>query len=223
MDLLYELKNFHEGDVAELTNQFECLAKSFLYGGYIRIRNDFRVYIRTVEFYFHSERLNGVHDPIVYHRNGIDLEVVPYFPVMSFHAHASGIDITFENSDDEYRASVLIRAYEIYNIRNGVFLLWDKSKSLFVDINTIETQPPIRYNVQSTYLYAVLNGFEQDSIAWVNEERLKLVDFKIDSRKNVFQSQSEWSYKPFKLDENGKPVKCGRPWSFTRQEEISLW
>lgn len=63
-------------------------------------------YIRTVEFYFHSEKPNGIHDPIVYHRNIRDLEgnlmeKVPYFPIMSLHAHSSGYDITFESKVGE--------------------------------------------------------------------------------------------------------------------------
>ena len=48
-------------------------------GGYIQVRVDYEVYIRTVEFYFHSEKADGVHDPIVYHRNGQGLDTVPYF------------------------------------------------------------------------------------------------------------------------------------------------
>ena len=42
-------------------------------------------------------------------------ENVPYFPKAgSLHPHRSGVDVTFENEDKEYRASFLIRAY-----RNG--------------------------------------------------------------------------------------------------------
>lgn len=39
---------------------FRELAPSFLYGGYIQVRVDYEVYIRTVEFYFHSEKADGV-------------------------------------------------------------------------------------------------------------------------------------------------------------------
>ena len=38
---------------------------------------------------------------------------IPYFPVGSLNPHTSGIDITFENPDKKYRASCLIREYQI--------------------------------------------------------------------------------------------------------------
>lgn len=38
---------------------------------------------------------------------------VPYFPVVgTFYPHESGVDVTFENKDEQYRASFLIRAYK---------------------------------------------------------------------------------------------------------------
>lgn len=109
MDKLIEkLKKFKEiingeSKIEDIQRMFEELAPVFLYGGYIKVRDDYKVFIRTVEFYFHSEKDNGVHNPIVYHRNGRDLEQVPYFPFMSIHAHNSGFDITFEKVG-EYRA-----------------------------------------------------------------------------------------------------------------------
>ena len=154
--LIAKLKEFKEiinGEsiIEDIQRMFEELAPVFLYGGYIKVRDDYKVYIRTVEFYFHSEKDNGVHDPIVYHRNGRDLEQVPYFPFMSIHAHNSGFDITFEKVA-EYRASALIRSYEVIT-KDGSFLKWEKvgDKSLFVQHNRYE------YNTQSTCLYALLH------------------------------------------------------------------
>lgn len=117
MSLLDTLTQFSGGNtVGELEEKFSKMASAFLYGGYINVnmgKNDvYKVYIRTVEFYFHSERTDGVHDPIVYHRNGRGMEKIPYFPLMTLHAHNSGFDITFESEKGEYRASALIRAYE---------------------------------------------------------------------------------------------------------------
>ena len=92
------LSQFKEtSDEKELQNSFRALAPAFLYGGYIQVREDYQIYIRTVEFYYHSEKKDGVHDPIVYHRNGRIMESVPYFPLMTLHAHNSGFDITFES------------------------------------------------------------------------------------------------------------------------------
>ena len=216
MDKLIEkLKEFKEiingeSKIEDIQRMFEELAPVFLYGGYIKVRDDYKVYIRTVEFYFHSEKDNGVHDPIVYHRNGRDLEQVPYFPFMSIHAHNSGFDITFEKVE-EYRASALIRSYEVIT-KDGSFLKWEKvgDKSLFVQHNRYE------YNTQSTCLYALLNGFafgNNNDISWVDEPReSKVVIGK--PRKNVFYSESDWEYKPIK----GKI--CERNWSFSRDEHV---
>ena len=71
MDLLEALYQFKGSfDEKELEKYFSELAPAFLYGGYINLNNEYRVYIKTVEFYFHSETSDGVKDPIVYHRNG---------------------------------------------------------------------------------------------------------------------------------------------------------
>ena len=77
--LVNELERFNKEinaviSESDLETEFGKLALVFLYGGYIQVRNDYKVYIRTVEFYFHSEKENGVHDPIVYHRNKRDFD-----------------------------------------------------------------------------------------------------------------------------------------------------
>ena len=184
----------------KLQEFFEELAPAFLYGGYIQVRNDYRVYIKTIEFYFHSET-NGIKDPIVYHRNNNCIECVeveeeiPYFPLMSLHAHPSGYDITFESTSNHYRASVLIRAYEVKSVDKNnkddkdVYLIWDTKKEMFVK------QEKYCFNTQSTYLYALLNGFNiissedyKDKVIWeddIKDKRFEKDDIKLNIRKNV--------------------------------------
>jgi hypothetical protein len=212
--LIEELKGF-EKNINEVTNEielqylFEKLAPAFLYGGYIKVREDYRVYIKTVEFYFHSENGNGIHDPIVYHRNGRYLEEVPYFPLMFLHAHSSGFDITFESETGKYRASALIRSYEIKN-KEGEYLIWNKNTSMFAK------SKEYGYNTQSTYLYTLLNGFalgSHNDIIWEDAPRdLKKVTSK--PRQNVFHYD----------ENNGGFIKtkkrCERKWSFTREERV---
>lgn len=164
-DALSQFKGASDED--ELQKMFRELAPAFLYGGYIQVRDDYEVYIRTVEFYFHSEKVDGVHDPIVYHRNGRDLDTVPYFPLMTLHAHASGFDIAFESEAGEYRASALIRAYEVKTLDRR-FLIWDKEKEKFVKSSDYG------FNTQSTYLYALLNGFalgNSNDVRWMDSSR----------------------------------------------------
>ena len=216
--LIESLKQFEEkantvSNETELQNIFKELAPAFLYGGYIEVHNDYRVYIRTAEFYFHSEKENGIHDPVVYHRNGKDLEKVPYFPLMTLNAHASGFDITFESKTKEYRASALIRSYEVID-RNGAYLKWEKTK----DGNAMFKQSSdYGFNTQSTYLYALLNGFalgNDNDIKWINSPRIQSKPLSEKTRQNVFQyAENEGKY--IKTEK-----RCERKWSFTREEQV---
>ena len=200
---------------SELDNEcFNRLAEAFLYGGYISVSDyneeRYRIFIRTVEFYCHHEggEKDLPKDPIVYHRNGRYVECeVPYFPVMSFHAHASGYDITFENQDMQLRSSALIRAYEVYDVKRKTYLHYDRKKKLFVSCTDSED----RVNKQSTYLYDFINGFGDNNIKWIDAKRNKSDDFKIAPRQNVH-----------KYDKAGNKLseKDTQPWSFTRKEEI---
>ena len=205
MKLLETLTHFNGGSsVSELCEKFSEIASVFLYGGYIDVNNMYKIYIKTVEFYFHSEAENGVHDPIVYHRNKNEQEI-PYFPLMTIHAHNSGFDITFESKRDKYRASDLIRSYEVK--KGEKYLKWNK--------NHFEESDKYCFNSQSTYLYFLLNGFplgEINGIKWVDVPYTPITS-KGEPRKNVFVSESETEY--IKTKE-----RCNRKWSFTRKDEI---
>ena len=202
----------------KLQMEFIKLAPAFLCGGYIKVRDDYRIYIRTVEFYFHSENENGIHDPIVYHRNNryiVGNVPVPYFPMMSFHAHASGFDITFESEDEHYRASALIRAYEIWDIRQKSYLVYDKTIKKFRKSKDNESI----MNVQSTYLYDFLNGFGKDGIVWEDESQYRTCKLKQTHRKGVYESTNADNYDP-KIKDGHKILDKQRLWSFTREEQI---
>ena len=199
----------------ELQKFFKELASAFIYGGYIQVRNDYRVYIKTVEFYFHSETENGIKDPIVYHRNNKSVEGnIPYFPLMSLHAHASGYDITFENKVKQYRASALIRAYEILDIAKNVYYVYDRTIKKFRQHKENEQI----WNGQSTYLYDFLNGFGSEGIFWVNDESTQSDEPKPSPRKGVCESTNPNNYEPKEI--GGHKVPDKRQWSFTRTEAI---
>ena len=205
MKLLDTLTHFNGGgSVGELDEKFSEIASAFLYGGYIDVNNVYKIYIKTVEFYFHSETENGVHDPIVYHRNKNE-QKIPYFPLMTLHAHNSGFDITFESERGEYRASALIRSYEVK--KGNKYLKWNKKH--------FEEKDRYHFNTQSTYLYFLLNGFplgETNGIKWIDVPYTTIA-CEGESRKNVFVSESETEYLKTK-------EKCDRKWSFTRKDEI---
>ena len=183
---------------------FEGIARTMLYDGYIKIRNEYRVYIKTVEFYLHAEEGSPlkVSDPIVYHRNGkLHSGTVPYFPIMTLHAHVSGFDITFENETLKYRASALIRAYAIYD---------EKAKCF------IETKKGYKYDDRSTYLYNYLNGISIDGIngiIWVDQASPIRHELNPPTpRRNVFEYDGEK-----KTDK-----KDMRLWSYSRKNDIEI-
>lgn len=227
----------------ELQSIFKELAPAFLYGGYIKVCEDYQVYIRTVEFYFHSEKDSGIHDPIVYHRNQKDLETAPYFPLMSLHVHNSGIDITFESETGEYRASALIRSYEVIDVNDNQYLKWDTKKCMFVK----PTPNNYCFNDQSTYLKAILNGFafgNSNDIKWVPSPTEKTKAITEKPRKNVVLFRKEGAgyekvtkayYEKHKEEFNklvSEPhyfrisgieyLQDPRPWQFQREDAILL-
>lgn len=212
MKLKEKLQKFSVTDGESLEAQFEDIAKAILYDGYIKVRNEYRVYVKTVEFYFHAEEgcpIN-VADPIVYHRNGkFPNRIVPYFPPMMLHAHVSGFDITFENEALKYRASALIRAYAIYDMKKGEFIKTKKEHD----------NEGVPYDDRSTFLYDFINGFPLaegvNNIVWVDERTDVPHELKAPTkRKNV--------YKNYKGEDESKIKEwTNRRWSFTRANDVT--
>lgn len=183
MTLFEHLSNFkRHSSEKELTVAFEKLAPHFIYGGYIKVNDVYRVYIRTVEFYYHDERDKpyAIKDPIMYHRNHTKEEIggpyeEPYLPHMSIYMHSSGYDITFENEEQEYRASALIREYSIYDVEQKEFLHLT-SKGMFRDERVL-------------YLKYYLNGFSlngKPGIVWVDDEHFPQSNLLQNARKGVY-------------------------------------
>ncbi|MCQ2275313.1 MAG: hypothetical protein MJZ86_11030 [Bacteroidales bacterium] len=215
MKLIDSLRTFEgSNNETELYEMFSSLSQDFLYGGYLSVKDAsgsecYQLYIKTVEFYFHSELDNGVKDYIVYHRNGNGLENLPYLPLMSLNAHGSGFDITFENEKKQYRASALIREYEVK--KGEKYLKWEKSekdgKYMFVE------KEAYCYNHQVLSLYYILSGFNivgDNNVSWVDHER------------TMTQIDSHPRLNVPKFDSNGTKTneKDDRLWGFTRKDKL---
>lgn len=180
------------------------LAEVFLYGGYIDVRELYHIYIRTVEFYYHEEE-GSIKDEKMYHRNNYRIAgEIPYFKSLSFNSHDSGVDITFENEQKKIRAAVLIRAYEVLDVKTNNRLIWNKAEQQF-QVSNGQEKP--NYNTQSLYLKNFLNGFSsmgQSEICWVDvtyNEEIKETDI-------------------FSIRRKG--LKDDRLWGFRREKEITL-
>lgn len=214
------------GEASDSLSQAFCkLVPYFISGGYIKVREEYRVYPTTVEFYFHSEKEDGIKDPIVYHRDNNKVQgKIPYFPIMTLHAHDSGYDITFENPKEEYRASVLIRAYQIWDVHNRCWLKWTKLKD--DDYKFISSHEGY-INSQSTYLKYILNSFAiggYSNIYWVDADVTNLLEIdkiKLDKRQNVYyydpnKPNQRWDDK----DDGRYEIPRKRKWSFSRENPI---
>ena len=216
------LQAFHaaEGDTETqkkdyLNPIFEQLARKILYGGYLLVDDDYEIYIRTVEFYYHEEEEKGgiLRDPMVYHRNGKFPErAVPPFPLMTLHAHWSGFDITFEDPNREYRASALIREFAVFDRHHknkGSWVYWNTTggpeKSEYQGFSMPQ------YDGRSTYLQFYLNGFNIDG----SKNRVEWKDFKTP----IYGIPSSNTRKHVFLDEQ-KTIPDDRPWSFRRNDRI---
>lgn len=116
MTLKQKLDEFHNmphHTEEELSHAFEQLAPYFLYGGYFLIEGKKKLYLDDIEFYYHEEDEDGIKDPIMYHTNDHEGKEVPFYEIGRLNLHVSGVDITFENPQDHYRASFLIRGFHI--------------------------------------------------------------------------------------------------------------
>lgn len=203
-----------------LLDPFETIARKMIYGGYLRVRNDYAIFISTVEFYYHEEvgpENMKVEDKIVYHRNGRFLQqlpdgsfatlIVPYFPLMRIHSHWSGFDITFESSTGSYRASALIREYAVYDLNAKAFLKLDtvkkdslpipqSEKKYFVGVMSWRDEPYI--DKRSSYLNYYLNGFSishlDSDVEWLDLPQVAAGDVYTPKKGRQNAGDHDWAF-----------------------------
>ena len=113
-----EIKDEKE-KLSHLSSQFEAIAKDVLLGGCFEINGVRRIYPLEIEFYYHEEGENGLKDPVMYHTADHDGKMLDYYPLGSLNCHISGMDVTFENQEKQYRASFLIRKYRVCEYESG--------------------------------------------------------------------------------------------------------
>lgn len=105
--------------LSSLSMQFEAIAKDVILGGCFEINGMRRIYPLEIEFYYHEEGENGLKDPVMYHTDDHEGKQLDYYPLGSLNCHVSGIDVTFENTEKQYRASFLIREYRVEEYVEG--------------------------------------------------------------------------------------------------------
>ncbi len=199
-----------------------CAAK--ILAGHFRVTNtegdkpiDRLIQPTAIELYYHEEGEGRFKDPIMYHTNDRKvwskesyfkdrgIEGLPYYPIGSLNPHTSGIDVSFENAKERYRASFLIREYEV-TYEGG--------------------DHPVKV-VNSTEIYddMLLNGITLDNADWVEWcDGTEEVSVERKWRRNVpmyRQVQGEpdrWEPDPNGMDTfstpKGRVAKCPFNWQF---------
>lgn len=214
---LYNLLNGFNGAQAtplkskidNLIDHFEQFAQEMIYGGYIRVRNEYAIFISKVEFYYHEEEAvpgERIIDDIVYHRDGRFIgRNVPYFPMMTLHSHWSGFDITFEKESGHFRASALIRQYVVLDLKKNQFVELNTSENDEKDSDKIDQYRPVGsvlmhdkpvIDTRSTYLQYFLNGFSMNGVdsgvEWCEISNPEYHKPKIETRKNA--PEHKWGF-----------------------------
>ena len=201
-----------------LIHPFQQIAAKLLYGGHFVVSDGNgnvirRVYLHMVEFYYHEER-GAVKDYIVYHRNPDNPQKksnpLPSFPIGSLHTHISGVDITFEDNshpeNPEYRASVLIRAFRVEEVKTIPGLLFTQE---------VDERSTYFYNALFMGVNAMDGGM---SVYWFDND-VKECDAPLSRpRLNVGEFVEKTHKKGFKYYEKKKEFKQDiRAWAFCRE------
>ena len=218
----YKKKVWDANAVAEC---FEPCAKEILLNGYFLINNEYIIDLGSIELYYHEET-GPIKDYIMYHRKErITSRIkefnngnLPYFEFGSMNLHQSGVDVTFENREKEYRASFLIRSYRVLR----------KSDDIANDI--------IPFDPHSTHIFDDMfykgisfNEEKKTTIEWIKLDREKGVYNKIDQKKkkNVAEYTQNMEKVEVAKDENVQREEIlringinyrrdMRPWQFKR-------
>lgn len=102
-----------KGDINNLSNEFEKIAKAAFYTGFFIINKgdefEYKIRITDIEFYYHED--DGIQDP----RKLLIGKDYFYYEVGSLCPHQYGVDILFDDvKNHSYHASFFIREFEIY-------------------------------------------------------------------------------------------------------------
>ena len=199
-----------EEKMKELANQFKSIAECVFFGGYFLVNQMRRIYPLEIEFYYHEEQEDGLKDPVMYHTDDRQQKQdlpLPYYELGALNWHISGLDVTFENEQKRYRASFLIRKYQVKE--------WQDDE--WVTLKTKEER--------STYLYEdmLMNGslFEGFHLQWKDEKephpawvpapkpRINVAEYKKDALGHyVKDEKGKYEKEPYK--------KCNRPWRYNK-------
>ena len=188
---------------------YHC-AEQILCNGYFLVNDEYIIDLGSIELYYHEE--NGpIKDLKMYHRNGQipsnyekrftkyssrlpiyyrniadNNRTFPYFQIGSFNLHQSGVDVTFENGEEnkQYRASFLIRSYRMI-------------KKDEIGNNDIVYDPCSSHLYDDMYYAGLLFPSDRGSIKWIEYNKGGEIEQLV--RKNI--SGRKWQFKRIGIEE----------------------
>lgn len=224
------LENFHgvtdikdeKQKMTRLSKQFHDIAEEVITRGCFEINGIRRIYPVEIEFYYHEEGGGNLKDPVMYHT--CDNKASEYYELGSLNPHVSGIDVTFENKDKEYRASFLIRAYKVDEFDGEK---WSSKK--------LENRPTYLYEDMFMNL-PISNGINvrwitlntNDSPTIYEKPRVNVAKYQKNGKgKYVKEQITQQEYDNLDADKrkeyfsySGKKLKrCTRPWRYSLLEK----
>ncbi len=187
---------WNENAVAEC---FKPCAIDLLCKGYFLVNGKYIIDLGAIELYYHEEENGDIKDPIMYHTNEhssksriykLNNNEFPYFKFGSFNLHQSGVDVTFENPTEKYRASFLIRSYRILKAENGEYP---------------QSVDNVKYDNHSTHIF---DDMFYLGLLLADTEKAKrtTIEWKDDKHRNVeLDEEKNWriNVSEYKKDENG--------------------
>lgn len=213
-------KKWNENAVAEC---FEPCAKKILLNGCFLINNEYIIDIGSIELYYHEET-GPIKDYIMYHRKErvtsrikeFNNGNLPYYEFGSMNLHQSGVDVTFENGEKEYRASFLIRSYRVLrksdDIANDIIPFDPHSTHIFDDMFykgisfNEEKKTTIEWIERKKSVYDIIDKIPRQNVAKYTEnmEKVKIANGETVQSKEILRI-------------NGINYKRDmRPWQFKR-------
>ena len=195
-------------------------------------KNEYIIDLGAIELYYQEEEWK-IKESIMYHTNehpskskifNLNKSEYPYFKFGSFNLHQSGVDVTFENPDEKYRASFLIRSYrvvkkkDIAEIKHNRIPFDDHSTHIFDDMfyNGIllsDNKVTIvwkEYEKEFKKGGTVKPGWRKNVAMYLDSERVSIEDY--NSNKGGIKDKI---LKPDTFNYNGKTyLKEDRQWQF---------
>ena len=195
----------------ELLAAFKQLAPYLLYGGYFLVDGKKEIYLDDIEFYYHEEREGGIKDPIMYHTNDHEGKEVPYFEVGRLNLHISGIDVTFENPNEQYRASFLIRGFHVKQSTQEDVQPYDPHSTHIYD-EMLYMGLPLGKPIEIEWVENRIPGY--DTYEPKGEPRQNVAKYKYNKEKGKYEKIVK------AYSKSGKPIfePCTRPWRFKKSD-----